>query len=795
MPDYDFMNLSPYDFELVVRDLIQAELEIRLESFTSGPDKGIDFRHVPSGVAGIVVQAKRYAASEHRRLFRELRDVELPKIRRLNPDRYILATSVPLTPSRKDDLVDALRPYVLTPEEIFGRDDLNNLLGRHTDIEQAHFKLWLTSTAVLTAVLHNEIYVRSLSVREELPHRLRVYVQNKSFPEAMRTLDEHHAVVIAGVPGIGKSMLAEMIVVAHIADGYEAIVVSEDIAEAQRVYKPDRKQIFYYDDFLGQTSFVEKLPSKNESARLLSFMRQLARAPDKRLVMTTREYILAQAALRDERMERLDTMQKVVIDLKDYTTIDRAQILYNHLYFSNLSTAAVDSVASGRRYFGIIQHRNYSPRLIESVTGLARTRRRDDETFADFVIATFDDPQDLWRHAFQNQLDGEAQSVLIALATLPFSVDLQELAVAAESLHRTRAGADPSPGAFKRSLRILEGTFVATTRAKNTTAVFFHNPSIRDFMLSTLNDEPGEVEAAVRSFTFFRQGLLLWAYSREIPEGGRPRFQRVRPDLAGLRDTLTRSGDLLVDSLMRAYASPDCGLKVLHPLRDHAGPSVVAVQDEATGPEDRLGFLVDIVRTVALGDRATAMQFVQRRFEELLPTWAGENADREAAVRLITRLSDVPELRAMLDECRDAMRGMFVGRFFGSADDYAAFQRLNLLSPALFDRDEVSEIEDDFRSWAQMELDYALDESQTTEELDSRVDRIREIAEDFDMHPDAVLDNWRFDDVREELAMREDALAEDHVGYPRGEGAIEGHLSESRAIDSMFETLRTRDAP
>jgi len=41
---YDFRTLSPIDFELLVRDLLQAELGITMESFGPGKDGGIDFR-------------------------------------------------------------------------------------------------------------------------------------------------------------------------------------------------------------------------------------------------------------------------------------------------------------------------------------------------------------------------------------------------------------------------------------------------------------------------------------------------------------------------------------------------------------------------------------------------------------------------------------------------------------------------------------------------------------------------------------------------------------------------------
>jgi hypothetical protein len=41
---YDFRTLSPIDFELLVRDQLQAELRITMESFGLGKDGGIDFR-------------------------------------------------------------------------------------------------------------------------------------------------------------------------------------------------------------------------------------------------------------------------------------------------------------------------------------------------------------------------------------------------------------------------------------------------------------------------------------------------------------------------------------------------------------------------------------------------------------------------------------------------------------------------------------------------------------------------------------------------------------------------------
>jgi hypothetical protein len=83
MPNYDFKSLSPIDFEVLVRDLLQEELHVRLESFRSGRDLGIDFRYSPDAGGEIVVQCKHYADSTFAKLLSDLRKRELPKIKRL----------------------------------------------------------------------------------------------------------------------------------------------------------------------------------------------------------------------------------------------------------------------------------------------------------------------------------------------------------------------------------------------------------------------------------------------------------------------------------------------------------------------------------------------------------------------------------------------------------------------------------------------------------------------------------------------------------------------------------------
>jgi hypothetical protein len=55
MPEYNFQQLSPYDLEILARDLLQVHWGVTLESFKTGRDGGIDLRvraWTPRGPSG-----------------------------------------------------------------------------------------------------------------------------------------------------------------------------------------------------------------------------------------------------------------------------------------------------------------------------------------------------------------------------------------------------------------------------------------------------------------------------------------------------------------------------------------------------------------------------------------------------------------------------------------------------------------------------------------------------------------------------------------------------------------------
>ena len=409
---YNFESLSPKDFEELTRDLLQKELNITLESFKNGKDQGIDLRFAKNSTNELIVQCKHYKNSTFNNLISSLKE-EVQKIQKFLPKRYIIVTSLSLTPQNKTKIFQVCNPYILSTGDIYGLDDLNNLIQKYPKIENDHFKLWMASTNVLERILHSDIVNESIFKLEEITEKIKRFVPNPSLDKAHKILEKENCVVISGAPGVGKTTLAEMLIWEFVIKDYEFVNISENIREAFSLYSldPNRKQLFYYDDFLGTTNLT-----KNEDSRLISFISKINKSQNKKMILTTREYILQQKRILYEKIDNFD-FKKCIIDLKNYTKRIKAEILYSHLYFSELPYEYILALIDNEHYLDIIKHSNYNPRIIEYMTMQKRYKEvMPQDYFAEF-IKNLNNPTEIWCHAFENQINNKTRSILFAIVT------------------------------------------------------------------------------------------------------------------------------------------------------------------------------------------------------------------------------------------------------------------------------------------------------------------------------------------------------------------------------------------
>jgi hypothetical protein len=507
MSAHDFSRLSSFDFEELVCDLLQAEWRTRLEIFTPGPDSGIDLRAFVDSTKETIIQCKHVPGSTFAQLLSHLRREELPKVKVLGPARYVLIVSIGLTPENKRTLTKLFHPYLRRQTDILGRTEINSLLRRHKNVETNNFKLWLTSTAVLQRVLHNAQHCQTEFEVERVRRKLPLFVQNEAFPRAQKILADSRIVVISGEPGIGKTTLADMLLFAHLEQGFEPVVVQSGIDEAKRLFSRNSKQVFYFDDFLGETFLHDRpdLLTKNQDAALISFMEGVRSSKASRFILTTREHILKKALNASERIGSSSILDhRCVLELSDYSFGQKARILYNHLYFSDLPGAYKLAVLKDEFYFSVIRHRNFNPRLIEWLSGYVRVKTVTPDDYRDHIRQLLDSPERIWSHAFEEQITEAARSVLFSLCAASYGLEIIDLELVWQSLHQhksTKYNFSTSARDFRRALSDLEGSFIKIDGQR----IDFINPSIRDFVENLFRSHKEHVLDIVESAVRFSQ--------------------------------------------------------------------------------------------------------------------------------------------------------------------------------------------------------------------------------------------------------------------------------------------------
>lgn len=507
MHDYDFGSLSPYDFEILMRDLLKAEHGVHFETFSRGPDGGVDLRSIV-GNHKTIVQCKHYANSTFSKL-KSAAVKEIPKMLQEEPDTYIFATTQNLSKGQKDELAQVLIGLVKSPSDIISRSDVNEFLSRHPYVEKNHFKLWLASTAVLERIVRSGIWERSEALMESIQSRVRLYVTNASYTRANDILSNQQVVAITGPPGVGKSMLAEMLLLTHWEAGWQVTIINSDIEEGWNSWKKDTRQIFYYDDFLGQTDLSERAGQKNEASSLVRFMDRVAVSPDKRLVLTTRSHILGQAQIRNEPLARSEISSlQCVVEIKDLDYTQRSYILYNHLYFSRQDRSVVRELAASREIvWDLVRHTNFTPRTVEQILRRPHSSGRN---LARALLEAFHRPIDLWGPSFENSLSETARIILLTLVTFPVAgSEISEL--------RRIASRNLGPISYTQALRVLEGDWIKIQKThrfhRKEQVVVFANPSCRDFVLSYIDTNPEYVSVLLELDLDISNVCMLLGYA------------------------------------------------------------------------------------------------------------------------------------------------------------------------------------------------------------------------------------------------------------------------------------------
>jgi hypothetical protein len=721
-----------------------------------------------------VVQCKHYTGSGFAKLVSDLRNKEVPKLARLTPSRYLIVTSVGLTPDNKHTLQTLLAPYCKSESDIFGRDDLNNLLGKYPEIERQHLKLWISSTVVLESIIHSQLINTSAEEIDKIRRRSRVYVHNASINEAIKILNQHNVCIIAGIPGIGKTTLAEMLVLYYLRNGYELVRITSNIHEASALGLGAKRRVYYYDDFLGQSSDADKL-AKNEDQRLLDFIEAVRHSKLSKLILTTREYILNQARSRYEKLSRVRfSLETCIVDLQKYTRLNRGEILFNHLYFSDLPTDFKRSLLAEAGYLKIIDHPNYNPRFVDLLTRLSNVSGLHASEYLSFFLGKLSNPSELWEHAFHRQLGCGSRDILVVLTSMPRSVLLDDLRAAFQSYHAARCGhftipADSSD--FMSGCRELDGNFVSCTKSEGQVSTGFHNASIRDFIQSYCSTSHDEMLILMRNAVFFEQ--LLWLSEFKLPDQITPVFDAF----------IAFHAEDFVQGLERTFLAESCLTRPSWGYWDGAW-TYAPVKVEAP-PESRLEHLIAINQKI----QSTQLSLLIERFATVVVKRCLEGAaDREALINLIesaTNESPQPNIaNKLIEAARD-----YLTKELDELQKFKHLAQFISICPERFPPEKNREISLQFESFTDSDINSWLDGSKSddADEVRDCANTIKEVAGVLGLDVSQKIEALNeVADEKEAFAKHDQMKSDDN--HRQASQGIEGTNAE---IASLFETLPT----
>ena len=469
------------------------------------------------------MQVKHYVSSTFAHLVVAAKK-EAVNVKRLSPRRYILVTSQSLTPLRKKKIETAVNHPSLSENDVYGVEDLNNWLSLYPAVKRNYPEIGVVrDISAVRDAIHCDQKVHSDFLFEEIKEKVNIYVQGDFFHSANEIVEKNRIVILTGQPGVGKTVVAESLVCDWAEKGYEPVIGT--VQECLDLYSESPKKFFFCDDFLG-TNFLkpEALSEINLLKRLINLVR-MAQSQHV-LAMTTREHILQQLLssnhrLADKQKNIFD--DRIILNISNSSVMYRAEILYNHAYFKLRSPILKQAIVKDKFYWKVIEHRNYNPRIIETVIKNASQQADDADIFRDSFLQTLEDPFFIWEDAYKHQLKHPAQSLLLLIFSLGESLSsfaLEELQAPFEFMHNVRAQRyrfEKRPDDFKDAVAELDESFVeiktdSWSEEKN---LHFLNPSIKDFLFRMADTNLNVVCDLIESICIVEQVESLNQYIKK----------------------------------------------------------------------------------------------------------------------------------------------------------------------------------------------------------------------------------------------------------------------------------------
>ena len=506
---FNLSNLNDYEFELLCKDIMEVKLQKALYTFSKGPDGGIDICDSKNN-PNIVIQVKHYINSKYSDLLSSLKK-EVSKVQKLAPKEYYICSGLKMTKKQKNELFLLFKDFMEDCSHIIDSIEIDDFLSEDENIEivNKHYKLWLCSTNILSLLNNKNVFIDCEELICDIEQDLCLFVQTDSYFQAKRKLQESGIIIIIGAPGVGKSTISKMLLM-HFANENFAVRYTTDnnISSIKKVISTDpyKKEIILLDDFLGQHYLKIKDSQPNEIKTLISFVKK---NPNKKIILNSRITIVNEAVqtfIQFRNFMEDNKSNEYLIDIDKMSDLDKAKILYNHIYFNNLPEEYFSQIKKNKHYFKIIKHKNYNPRIIEYVTKSIYYKNITAEKYFDYVIDKLSNSEDVWKDEFRNRLDEQDRALMNTLYSLTNTgVSIDVLEKSFNKRIRTDGNRDTSLNTFKNVISRLGESLIKLSEKRGEVKVYAINPSINDYLNAEISSNVNEQISVIKASTYIEQ--------------------------------------------------------------------------------------------------------------------------------------------------------------------------------------------------------------------------------------------------------------------------------------------------
>lgn len=220
-------------------------------------------------------------------------------------------------------------------------------------------------------------------------------------------------IVISGEPGVGKTTMAYLLALTYLQpDNLDGFVWANSIHDVYAMLEDEQKQVIILDDFWGSI-FHGDYARRNDENRLDKLIKRIIQYDGKkRLILTTREYILQQGLQKHPSLKETLDQYALICTMEEYGKDEKASILFHHLYASNLDYEYVDYLFAKCDW--IVNHQNYNTRVLATFLDKEPCKEYSPQEYYEELCDYFDNPSTFWKSIFVD-LSQEAQIVAMLL--------------------------------------------------------------------------------------------------------------------------------------------------------------------------------------------------------------------------------------------------------------------------------------------------------------------------------------------------------------------------------------------